>query len=334
MTNKEKSFSVEFHGFDNQSVIDQLSEILVPIIKSIMRLTDISLLEGITFSINSENYLSKIKFFDDRLCSTRDEGVGVAMTIPKIDGSWERNYIVINCEYLGLENLLKEFKEISTEENIRKTILRITHLLFHEMCHVMNNKMIIDRYPILSLRERFPNELQMMKHAITHTCWDEFHVCSVANQVGEDQEENYKQVLLSAMNNFEYKRDEIFKDYLLEHTSPDAYENLFNKTMSLIYSLFKYCGYYLGDLITKENNKISDTFLDHNLFWLLDELNSVLSYLHIGVKNDSINEQDFFKIGELAEKFSRVNGLVVEETENQNLFVNLSIPTQKRILYA
>jgi hypothetical protein len=295
---------------------------------------DIEMLESITFAINSENYLAKIKANDTRYIPSNDAGVGVAKTISKINGDWGKNQIVVNCEPLGLHNLLNEYRSQTTDAIIQEVIGNIAYLLFHEMCHVSHNKILLNKYPDLLIKESFANELQAAKHTITLACWDEFYVCSISNQFGADQADNYKEILVNTLNDFETQRDFIFRQYMSASAvnSPNAYSNLFNGFMQLTYSLFKYCGYYSGDLINKENVELDNSIFNYSFSWVVRDLINILYDLKAKSIDQTLDEFEIQKIGELVEKFAQSNGLIIKETEHQGLFINLDRETKARIM--
>lgn len=326
--------TVELFGFTHESLIRQLGDFFNKLTHYLIKEVDVDLLECITFAINTEHYLNKISTLDNRYSQSNDAGVGTAKTVSKIKDDWGRNHIVVNCEFLGLEHLLDEYQDRTTEEDIARVVGMVSHLLFHEMCHVSHNKILLNRYPDLLTKEIFENEFKAAKHVITLACWDEFYVCSRANQFGADQEENYKTILLNTMNTFNNSRDSIFKEYKYESLvgNPKAYSNLFNKFMNLVYTLFKYCSYYLGDLISKENSELDNEVLNHELSDVVKTLTVILHDLYRHFENETLAEEDFHKIGEFAAVFARLNGLIVEEGDYDGLFINLDKQTQLRMM--
>lgn len=326
--------SVELLGFENKSLIDQLGDFFFRLTHQLIEHVDVELLESVTFAINTEHYLAKIKANDIRYTPSNDAGVGVAKTISRINGDWRKNQIIINCEPLGLHNLLNEFRSQTTNEIIQEVIGNITYLLFHEMCHVSHNKILLNKCPDLLTKESFANELQAAKHTIALACWDEFYVCSMSNKFGADQEDNYREILINTLNDFEAQRDSIFKQYMLDSAEHDenAYSNLFNRFMQLTYSLFKYCGYYSGDLIDKENAKLDNSIFNYSFSWVIRDLIDILYDLDAKSDDRALDKFEIHKIGELVEKFAQSNGLVIRETEHQGLFINLDRETQVRIM--
>lgn len=331
----KENFSMKLVGFSDQSIIDQLSFIFKQIVINLATEVDVKILQGITFTLNSECYLREIKSFNKNNSASNDEGIGIAKTISKIDGDFRKNYIVINCEYLELEYLLNQDNYSRLDEKACAVLGQLMHIIFHEYCHVQNNMFLVENYPEFFGKILFSNDLEMMKHHISYTTWDEFIVCSMANQIGTDQGETYESLLLDVMNNFEKKKNLIYKRYLNEKVNKDtnSYLELFLDTYVLIFSLFKYSGYYLGDIYTKEDNRISEKILNHDLAEVILNLQSKLGKMYSKKLDHTLITEDFYEIGKYAEEFARVNGLEANVSEKNDLFVNLSITTQARLLH-
>lgn len=330
-----ENLSMTLLGFTNQSIIDQLSPFFSTLVCDFAKLTDVSALEGISIAISDEEYLKRLKSFNKNLAPSNDEGVGVAMTISSVDGDYSKNHIVINCSYFELENLLKEF-EAHTDDKIKhKVINRFAHSLFHEMCHVSNNSMTYKKFREYAIRDSFPDKLNAMEHAISRICWDEFAVCSEANQIGEDQESNYEDILFKTIDSFENNKRAIFKNYMnrVRLNDQNAYIDLFNDTYMLTHTLLKYASYYLGDIHTKKKAKVSARVKNHILYSHIKELKKIYENILKNLESDTASADSFLDVGKLASRIAKENGLIVEVTRDQGLFINLDHPTQANIIY-
>lgn len=330
-----EKFSMTLLGFINQSIIDQMSPFFSNIIIELSTLTDISALDGISFAINDEEYLKRLKQFRRDLTPSNDEGVGVAMTISSIDGDFSKNHIVVNCGYFELENLLREFESRTNDQIREKVTKKFAHMLFHEMCHVSINSMMYKRFNSYVTKQQFPDKLTAMEHGISRICWDEFAVCSEANQIGEDQETNYEEILFKTMDSFEDGKRAIFKNYMnrVRLNDQNVYIDLFNDTYMLVHSLLKYASYYLGDIHTKEMTKISARIKNHELYLHIKQLKKIYKNILKKLEKESASEESFLDVGKLASKIVKENGLIVEVTSDRGLFINLDHPTQANIVY-
>lgn len=327
----KEGLKMELIGFENSSVREQLIPRFNNLIIQFSEITDVSGLEGISFCLTNELYAEKLRSLDDRLAPSNDEGVGVAMTVDKINGEFGHNYIVINCHYLQLEHLLEEYKDKTTKEKRSEVLNQFAYILFHEMCHVGNNVFLYDFYRDFAIKESYDNSLEAMRHAISRVSWDEFLVCSEANRVGADQEKELEEMLLEVMDSFEIKIENVFRDYLSKLSS-EKYSDLFNETFILIYSFFKYASYYLGDIFTKEDIQISDKVREHELGEFVIKLNQLLIdvYENIYTENGALDQLS--KIGDLAEELASSLGLEFYPVEGSDLYVNLSFNIQEKIL--
>lgn len=328
----KEGFSFKLIGF-NQSLIDQLTPVFYNSIVELSTLINISTLEGISFTIGDEEYLQQLKSFNDRLTYSNGVAVGVAMTLTNINGDYNRNYILINCRYLGLEYLLTEYTEPVSEEEIINIYNDFSHLLFHEFCHVFGYQQLLKMNPELLTKDNFRNDWEGFMHLTSLTCWDEYQVCSWANMIGSDQSERYESILLDVINQFDSSIERTFKEYLCS-TDSSRFSTLFNNTIHLIFNLFKYSSYYLGDLSSKEGGMtISDEISSHKLYDVIENLKDILLSLKDKVDAGTAKNTDFYIIGEYAQQVATSLGLIVDPTEDGNMFVNLNVAAQARILY-
>lgn len=328
----KEGFSFKLIGFD-QSLVDQLSPFFNKSIFELSKLIDISTLEGLSFTIGDEEYLQELKSFNDYLTPSSGAAVGIAMTLTHIDRDYSRNYIIVNCRYLGLEYFLKEYTGPVSQEDMNRVVSDFLHTLFHEFCHVFGYQEMLENSPGLLTRDSFENDWEGFMHLTSLTCWDEYQVCNRANMIGSDQGDRYKTLLLNVMNQFDDSIKQVFREYLgsIENS---RFLTLFNNTVLLVLDLFKYSSYYLGDLSSKENAIISDEISSHKLYGVISNLNEIFSSLKSKVDTGTVENADFYKIGEYAQQVTMDLGLIVDPVNDGNMFVNLSIPTQKRILYA
>lgn len=330
-----ENFSMTLAGFINQSIIDQMTPFFSNIIIELSKLTDVSRLEGVSFTLGDEEYLKKLKQFKKELTPSNDEGVGIAMTISSIDDDFSKNHIVVNCTYFELENLLREYESRTNDEIREKVVNKFAHMLFHEMCHVSSNSMMYEKFNSYATKQQFPDKLAAMEHGISRICWDEFIVCSEANQIGEDQESSYEEILFKTMESFESGKRAIFKNYMnqVRLNDQNAYGNLFNDTYMLIHSLLKYTSYYIGDIYTKKKAKVSTRIKNHELYSHIKDLKKVYKNIIKKLESDSASEDDFLGIGKLASRIAKENGLIVEVADDKGLFINLDHVTQANIVY-
>ncbi|WP_228277090.1 hypothetical protein [Acinetobacter lwoffii] len=328
----KEGFSFKLIGF-NQSLVEQLTPIFYNSIVELSPLIDISTLEGISFTLGDEEYLQELKSFNDHLTPSSGAAVGVAMTLTHIDRDYSRNYIVVNCRYLGLEYFLTEYTEPVSQEDISRVLNDFLHTLFHEFCHVFGYQEMLENSPGLLTRDSFENDWEGFMHLTSLTCWDEYQVCNRANMIGSDQGDRYKTLLLNVMNQFDGSIQQVFREYLgsIENS---RFLTLFNNTVLLVLDLFKYSSYYLGDLSSKEDAIISDEIGSHKLYGVISNLNEILSSLKDKVDTGTVENGDFYKIGEYAQQVAMDLGLIVDPVSDGNMFVNLSRPAQIRILYA
>lgn len=328
----KKEFSFKLIGF-NQSLVDQLSPFFNKSIFELSKLIDISTLEGLSFAIGDEEYLQELKSFNDHLTPSSGAAVGIAMTLTNIDRDYSRNYIVVNCRYLGLEYFLKEYTGPVSQEDMNRVVSDFLHTLFHEFCHVFGYQEMLENSPGLLTRDSFENDWEGFMHLTSLTCWDEYQVCNRANMIGSDQGDRYKTLLLNVMNQFDDSIKQVFREYLgsIENS---RFLTLFNNTVLLVLDLFKYSSYYLGDLSSKENAIISDEISSHKLYDVISNLNEIFSSLKSKVDTGTVENADFYKIGEYAQQVTMDLGLIVDPVNDGNMFVNLSRPAQIRILYA
>lgn len=328
----KEGFSFKLIGFD-QSLVDQLSPFFNKSIFELSKLIDISTLEGLSFAIGDEEYLQELQSFNDHLAPSSGAAVGVAMTLTHIDRDYSRNYIVVNCRYLGLEYFLTEYTEPVSQEDMNRVMSDFLHTLFHEFCHVFGYQQLLKISPNLLTKSSFKNDWEGFMHLVSLTCWDEYQVCGWANMIGSDQQDRYEPILLNVMNQFEGSIERVFKEYL-ESTENSRFLTLFNNTAILVLDLFKYSSYYLGDLSTKDDAIISDEVSSHKLYDVISTLNEMLSSLKSKVDTGIVENTDFYKIGEYAQQVATDLGLIVEPVDKNNMFVNLSRSAQTRILYA
>lgn len=328
----KEGFSFKLIGFD-QSLVDQLSPFFNKSIFELSKLIDISTLEGLSFAIGDEEYLQELQSFNDHLAPSSGAAVGVAMTLTHIDRDYSRNYIVVNCRYLGLEYFLTEYTEPVSQEDMNRVMSDFLHTLFHEFCHVFGYQQLLKISPNLLTKSSFKNDWEGFMHLVSLTCWDEYQVCGWANMIGSDQQDRYESILLNVMNQFEGSIERVFKEYL-ESTENSRFLTLFNNTAILVLDLFKYSSYYLGDLSTKDDAIISDEVSSHKLYDVISTLNEMLSSLKSKVDTGIVENTDFYKIGEYAQQVAADLGLIVEPVDKNNMFVNLSRSAQTRILYA
>lgn len=328
----KEGFSFKLIGFD-QSLVDQLSPFFNKSIFELSKLIDISTLEGLSFAIGNEEYLQELKSFNDYLTPSSGAAVGVAMTLTHIDRDYSRNYIVVNCRYLGLDYFLTEYTEPVSQEDMNRVMSDFLHTLFHEFCHVFGYQQLLKISPNLLTKSSFKNDWEGFMHLVSLTCWDEYQVCGWANMIGSDQQDRYESILLNVMNQFEGSIERVFKEYL-ESTENSRFLTLFNNTAILVLDLFKYSSYYLGDLSTKDDAIISDEVSSHKLYDVISTLNEMLSSLKSKVDTGIVENTDFYKIGEYAQQVAADLGLIVEPVDKNNMFVNLSRSAQTRILYA
>lgn len=327
----KKEFSFKLIGF-NQSLVDQLSPFFNKSIFELSKLIDISTLEGLSFAIGDEEYLQELKSFNDHLTPSSGAAVGIAMTLTNIDRNYSRNYIVVNCRYLGLEYFLKEYTGPVSQEDMNRVVSDFLHTLFHEFCHVFGYQEMLENSPGLLTRDSFENDWEGFMHLTSLTCWDEYQVCNRANMIGSDQGDRYKTLLLNVMNQFDDSIKQVFKEYLgsIENS---RFLTLFNNTVLLVLDLFKYSAYYLGDLSSKEDAIIGAEISSHKLYGVISNLNEILSSLKNKVDTGTVENADFYKIGEYAQQVTMDLGLIVDPVNDGNMFVNLSRPAQIRILY-
>ncbi|MCO8062442.1 hypothetical protein [Acinetobacter lwoffii] len=328
----KEGFSFKLIGFD-QSLVDQLSPFFNKSIFELSKLIDISTLEGLSFAIGDEEYLQELQSFNDHLAPSSGAAVGIAMTLTNIDRDYSRNYIVVNCRYLGLEYFLTEYTEPVSQEDMNRVMSDFLHTLFHEFCHVFGYQQLLKISPNLLTKSSFKNDWEGFMHLVSLTCWDEYQVCGWANMIGSDQQDRYESILLNVMNQFEGSIERVFKEYL-ESTENSRFLTLFNNTAILVLDLFKYSSYYLGDLSTKDDAIISDEVSSHKLYDVISTLNEMLSSLKSKVDTGIVENTDFYKIGEHAQQVAADLGLIVEPVDKNNMFVNLSRSAQTRILYA
>lgn len=328
----KEGFSFKLIGFD-QSLVDQLSPFFNKSIFELSKLIDISTLEGLSFAIGDEEYLQELQSFNDHLAPSSGAAVGIAMTLTHIDRDYSRNYIVVNCRYLGLEYFLTEYTEPVSQEDMNRVMSDFLHTLFHEFCHVFGYQQLLKISPNLLTKSSFKNDWEGFMHLVSLTCWDEYQVCGWANMIGSDQQDRYESILLNVMNQFEGSIERVFKEYL-ESTENSRFLTLFNNTAILVLDLFKYSSYYLGDLSTKDDAIISDEVSSHKLYDVISTLNEMLSSLKSKVDTGIVENTDFYKIGEYAQQVAADLGLIVEPVDKNNMFVNLSRSAQTRILYA
>lgn len=328
----KEGFSFKLIGF-NQSLVDQLSPFFNKSIFELSKLIDISTLEGLSFAIGDEEYLQELQSFNDHLAPSSGAAVGIAMTLTNIDRDYSRNYIVVNCRYLGLEYFLTEYTEPVSQEDMNRVMSDFLHTLFHEFCHVFGYQQLLKISPNLLTKSSFKNDWEGFMHLVSLTCWDEYQVCGWANMIGSDQQDRYESILLNVMNQFEGSIERVFKEYL-ESTENSRFLTLFNNTAILVLDLFKYSSYYLGDLSTKDDAIISDEVSSHKLYDVISTLNEMLSSLKSKVDTGIVENTDFYKIGEYAQQVAADLGLIVEPVDKNNMFVNLSRSAQTRILYA
>ncbi|TPV30444.1 hypothetical protein FJV20_00160 [Acinetobacter baumannii] len=327
----KEGLKMELIGFENSSVRDQLVSIFNRLILQFSEITDVSGLEGISFCLTNELYVEKIKSFDERRAPSNAEGVGVGMTIDKINGEYGHNHIIINCHYLELEHLIEEFKDKTTQKKKSEVVNQLAYILFHEMCHVGNNVFMLEYYNEYATKETCENPLEAMRHAISRVSWDEFLVCSEANRVGADQEKELEEMLLEVMDSLEIRIEKVFRDYLSK-LSDDKYGVLFNETFILIYNLFKYASYYLGDILTKEDVQISDKVREHELGEFVINLNQLLIEVYENIYTENGALAQLYKIGDLAEELASSLGLEFYPVEGNDLYVNLSYGKQAELL--
>lgn len=326
----KEGFSFKLIGF-NQSLIHQLTPIFNDSILELSTLIDISSLEGISFTIGDEEYLQELKSFNDRLIPSSGVAIGSAMTLPHINQDYSRNYIIVNCRHLGLEYFLKEYTEPVSEEEINNIYNDFIHLLFHEFCHVLGYQEMLQISPELLTRDNFENDWEGFMHLTSLTCWDEYQVCSRANMIGSDQQAQYETILLNVMNQFNTSIDQIFKEYL-SSVDGSRFSRLFSNTIRIIFDLFKYASYFLGDLSSKEGVSINDDVSSHELYGAIERLDEILMSIKSKVESGTAEVCDFYRIGEYAQQVTAGLGLIVNPANDGSMFVNLSIPTQTRIL--
>lgn len=326
----KEGFSFKLIGF-NQSLIDQLTPIFNNSILELSTLINVSSLEGISFTIGDEEYLQELKSFNDRLTPSSGAAIGSAMTLSHINQDYSRNYIIVNCRYLGLEYFLKEYTEPVSEEEISNIYNDFIHLLFHEFCHVLGYQEMLQISPELLTRDNFENDWEGFMHLTSLTCWDEYQVCSRANMIGSDQQDRYEAILLNVMNQFNASIDQIFKEYL-SSVDGSRFSSLFNNTIRIIFDLFKYASYFLGDLSSKEGVSINDNISSHELYGTIERLDEILVSIKAKVESGTAEAYDFYRIGEYAQQVAVGLGLIVDPANDGSMFVNLSIPTKTRIL--
>lgn len=328
----KEGFSFKLIGF-NQSLVDQLSPFFNKSIFELSKLIDISTLEGLSFAIGDEEYLQELKSFNDYLTPSSGAAVGIAMTLTHIERDYSRNYIIVNCRYLGLEYFLKEYTGPVSQEDMNRVVSDFLHTLFHEFCHVFGYQEMLENSPGLLTRDSFENDWEGFMHLTSLTCWDEYQVCNRANMIGSDQGDRYKTLLLNVMNQFDDSIKQVFKEYL-SSVEDSRFLTLFNNTVLLVLDLFKYSAYYLGDLSSKEDAIIEAEISSHKLYGVISNLNEILSSLKNKVDTGTVENTDFYKIGEYAQQVTMDLGLIVDPVNDGNMFVNLSRPAQIRILYA
>ncbi|ENX58148.1 MULTISPECIES: hypothetical protein [Acinetobacter] len=329
-----EDFAIEIIGSISQELHDYYSTLIWEAVRFLSKNLNLDRLDGMTFTYGDELFRQKLKEFDERLKPSADEGFGVAMTISSINGDFERNYIVVNLQPFGVEFLQESFSEEYDSKSRNLIYNQFIHTIYHELCHVACNKLMYDKFYDFATKLTVKNELEQVHVHTTNSSWNEFFVCSLANEFGLDQEKKYESILLDVMNNFEENLNYIFKSYLSRSNQNDntIYSDLFHNTYALIHRLFKYSSYYLGDIFTKENVEISQSIKNHELWQYVNRLNSILKNIYEKILSETAEESDFHKIGELAEEFAGYLGLIAYPTEGNGLFVNLSIPTQARLL--
>lgn len=327
----KEGLKMELIGFENISIRDQLISLFRRLLIQFSEITDVSGLEGISFCLTNELYADKIRSLNESSAPSNAEGVGVGMTLDKINGEFGHNHIIINCHYLELEHVLDEYQEKTTKQKKSEVINQLAYILFHEMCHVRNNVFLFDYYNEFATKECCDNSLQVMRHSISRVCWDEFLVCSEANRVGADQLDHLEEILLNVMNSFEGKVEQVFRDYLSK-VSDEKYGALFNETFILIYNFFKYASYYLGDILTKEDIQISDKVREHELGEFVIKLNQLLIDVYENIYTEIGAIDQLGKIGDLAEELASNLGLEFYPIEENDLYVNLKYDKQAELL--
>ncbi|ENW27271.1 hypothetical protein [Acinetobacter lwoffii] len=78
---------------------------------------------------------------------------------------------------------------------------------------------------------------------------------------------------------------------------------------------------------------ISDEISSHKLYDVIENLKDILLSLKDKVDAGTAKNTDFYIIGEYAQQVATSLGLIVDPTEDGNMFVNLNVAAQARILY-
>ncbi|WP_308912584.1 hypothetical protein [Acinetobacter schindleri] len=310
----ETRLSVSLKGFNDENLANLVGHSLLHFFNQLNEYIDISRLEQIGVGYSDEDYISLLSEFRKGLTRTKDAvATGAGMTI--ISDPNDLKFRVF-FSGIGIIGLIK--KHYNNDESL---IASSIQTIAHEFIHVYVGTELYTNYPELLTTITPKNLHEELKWKTILSCWDEYRVCSLCANFGENPYEGYKEILKNTLMNF----DNNIAEAKLDRSD---WGMLLNKVYAEIHGLLKYSSYYLGTCKGLEINYHETDFYNeiisrswfHRYFVRLAE---ALETIDTRFEKEIYDLKIFFHISDILVEISLDYKVFVHEESNNSVWVQL-----------
>lgn len=298
---------VSYKGTLNEEYAQKLADNAYQLIKLLSAHIDISNICEIKVADDYNSALREIDRgipIDTPLEATDSHVVGIAMSASILRNNELKSVMVF---YSGVFAAFID----GDEEQKAQTI----NIVAHEMAHVESNYYFDKCFPDYTLRHKFINLHQRLRISAAMACWDEFFACWITATIGRTDSSTFVEALEYELRDSE---DYIFGAIDAYHSNGDI-AALLNRVGEKLYSIFKFCGYFIGDLMGLDKDVTYPTN-DEQAKWfhpIFEELCKCLRKLSESYGNwDDFD--DFLALAELYDRCLGHFGLYVDNPESEN----------------
>ena len=310
----ERSLSVSLKGFNDESLAHLVGNSLLSSFNELNQHVDISRLEKISVGYSDEDYISLLSEFRDGLDRTNDSiAVGAGMTV--ISNPTDLSFRIF-FSGIGIIGLIK--KHYDNDESLLASSI---HTIVHEFMHVYVGTELYTNYPELLTTITPKNLHEELKWKTILSCWDEYRVCTLCANFGENPCESYEVILKNALSDFDHN---ITKAKM----NRSDWGILLKKVYAEIHGLLKYSSYYLGTCKGLEINYLDTNFYNEILSnsWFapyFNQLEKALSAIDKGFDKEDNDIELLLEISTILVELSLHTGVLVQEKPDNSVWVQL-----------
>lgn len=303
---------------DEQYAKDSINK-LHSVISVLSQSIDLTDLDGVTVAFDYEEALAELdRGYDTnyKLTPTTDVAIGIAMAPTVIRDGAIKTHLVLNANYA-----LSVLEEPGQETDFFRQSL---HLIAHECAHVEVTAAFNKVFPGYLLQHQHTNLLDNYRWQVILAAWDEYAVCRIAESIGFDPTDGYRETLLKVLGS---TRSQCF-EFIKAYRNHGDVERVVTEVYGKLGDLVKYSSYFLGAATSQGKHdlrpdvlKEMDEFIWFDQFYERSRIALEKLWTEFG---EWQSQQLFEDLGDIVEDMAESIG--VQASRISNDIVYFSIP--------